>query len=178
MARIFTKLASFTAVLFCLIWGCSNCGQSTKPPPSSSARTAGARMDQAKKKKLIESVSSQESPEVVSIDRFFDGNNDQGSIGCNLVDHPGIDRFRSILTSLAKREDVVDVYAQISELDPGDDSWPFSETVLVVGTISPEELGKILLPLEPDEIGTGKEFGARSDFIEKQRAPVLAAWWD
>ena len=31
--------------------------------------------------------------QVVGIDRFFDGNDDLGSIGCNLDPHPGIARF-------------------------------------------------------------------------------------
>lgn len=135
-------------------------------------------MDEGKKTQLVQSLSSQPEPQVVPVAQFFDGNDDPGSIGCNLLDHPGVERFREILTGLENREDVQAVFAQISEVDPGEDCWPFADTVLVVGTISPEELSQALSPLKPDEIGTGQEFAAHSEFLSNQQAPVLAAWWD
>ena len=42
------------------------------------------------------------------------------------------------------RADVEAIYARISELDPGPDSWPFSDTVIVFGKLSVEELRAIL----------------------------------
>lgn len=135
-------------------------------------------MDTGKRNRLIESLASQPEPQLVPIQQFFDGNDDLGSIGCNLMEHPGIDAFRTILLNLLGRDDVVDVLAQICELDPGEDAWPFADTVLVVGTISREELAAILAPLQPDEIGSGSEFGAPVSFVEAQPAPVFAAWWD
>lgn len=135
-------------------------------------------MDASKKAKLITSLSSQPEPQVVPIAQFFDGNDDLGSIGCNLIEHPGVDRFCEILTDLSRRDDVEAVFCQISELDPGEGCWSFADTVFVVGTISPEQLRQLLSPLQPDEIGTGEEFGASSDFLNKQQAPVLAVWWD
>ena len=135
-------------------------------------------MDEVKKAELIESLSSQDPPQIVPITRFFDGNDDLGSIGCNLIEHPGIDQFRETLVGLLNRADVDAVFTQIAELDPGEGCWPFANTVLVVGTIPAEELKHVLSPLQPDEVGTGKEFGAPPDFLKKQQAPVLAAWWD
>lgn len=146
----------------------------TSPPINNGGHT----VDESKKKALVESLSTQAEPYVVSIKRFFDGNNDMGSIGCNLIQHPGIDRFRNILTDLLRRDDVEAVFAQISELDPGEGSWPFSDTVLVVGEISPDELRKIVSPLEPDEIGAGEEYGAPHEFLKKYHSPVYAVWWD
>lgn len=37
---------------------------------------------------------------------FFDGNDDLGSIGCNLSDHPGIEAFRDTFARLLARPDV------------------------------------------------------------------------
>ena len=54
----------------------------------------------------------------------FDGNDDAGSIGCNLTEHPGMNVFRDVLTGLLRRSDVQAVYAQIAELDAGEDCWP------------------------------------------------------
>src|SRR6058998_865718 len=130
-------------------------------------------MDIAKRNKLIEELAKQGAPQVVSIERFFDGNDDPGSIGCNLRDHPGIDHFRATLIALARRGDVEGVYARIAELAPGEGCWPFTDTVFVVGTISLTELAKILAPLQPDEVGPGEHFGIPPLIIERHRAPVM-----
>ncbi len=43
---------------------------------------------------------------VVSLELFFEGNDDPGSIGCNLTDHPGVDRFYAVLRGIRDRPDV------------------------------------------------------------------------
>ena len=138
----------------------------------------GVAMDDAKCRALKSELGSQPEPQIVSIARFFDGNDDIGSIGCNLLEHPGIDRFREVLTGVLQRPDVEAVYARIWELDPGDDCWPFTDTIFIVGTIALDELRGILAPLEPDEIDSGEVFGTPPSITAKHHAPVLAAWWD
>lgn len=135
-------------------------------------------MDASKRKRLIEELSQQEKWPVVSIDRFFDGNDDLGSIGCNLDEHPGIDVFRDTLVGLTKRADVEAVYAHIAEIDPGEGCWPFTDTVFVAGSISANQLEKLLEPLVPDEIGPACEFGVPESVSGKHSVPILAAWWD
>ena len=117
-------------------------------------------------------------PQIVSIARFFDGNDDLGSIGCNLMEHPGVDKFREVLTGLLRRPDVSAVYAQISELDPGEGSWPFADTVIVVGTIAAEELREVLGVLEPDEIGKAESFGVSPSIAKEHNSMARAAWWN
>ena len=51
-------------------------------------------MDETKCKALKAELAAQSEPQIVSIERFFDGNDDLGSIGCNLMEHPGVDTFR------------------------------------------------------------------------------------
>jgi hypothetical protein len=135
-------------------------------------------MDMEKCSALKAELSSQPEPEILPIDRFFDGNDDLGSIGCNLIDHPGIDRFREVLVGLTQRPDVVAVYALISELDPGQGSWPFTDTIAVVGAISQSDLEQIVAPLEPDEVGPARSFRVPASILEKHKAPVSVVWWD
>jgi hypothetical protein len=135
-------------------------------------------MDQTKCTALKSDLMGQPEPQVVSIARFFDGNDDTASIGCNLPEHPGIDAFREVLTGILQRPDVEAVYARISELDTGDGCWPFSDTVFVVGTITHDELRDILEPLQPDEVDSGDSFGIPPRITQDHDAPVLAAWWD
>ena len=101
-------------------------------------------MDHAKCVALKLELSSQPEPQIVPIEAFFDGNDDIASIGCNLLQHPGIQAFRTTLSGLLTRSDVKAVYAQISELDPGENCWPFANAVLVLGSIRPEELQTIV----------------------------------
>ncbi|MDB5347021.1 MAG: hypothetical protein JWP89_5398 [Schlesneria sp.] len=135
-------------------------------------------MDSQKCQALKGELERQGENPLVSIDQFFDGNDDLGSIGCNLAEHPGMEVFRDVLTGLLERDDVEGVYALIYEIDPGEDSWPFTDTILVVGAISEEELRAIVTPLDPDEIGTAEEFGVPAAIIESHRSPILGVWWD
>jgi hypothetical protein len=134
-------------------------------------------MDATKRQKLKADLSGSEAP-MVAVERFFDGNEDEASIGCNLAEHPGIDTFRTVLLGLTKRPDVESVYALIAEVDPGEEYWPFTDTILVVGSIPAEELASLLSELEPDEVGAAEDFGIPEELLAKCGAPVLAVWWD
>ncbi len=135
-------------------------------------------MDEVKCTLLKAELIAQTAPQIVSIERFFDGNDDLGSIGCNLTEHPGIDTFRNVLVGLLSRHDIKAVYAQISELDPGDGCWAFTDTIFVVGTISINELNSILSLLEPNEVCSGEQFGIPSFIQQKHQEPVSVVWWD
>ena len=118
------------------------------------------------------------SPPFVSIERFFDGNQDQGSIGCNLLPHPGLSAFREVLVGLTRRRDVEAVYAQVAEIDPGAGLWPFADTVFVVGTITVSELARLLEPLHPDEVASSDDVRIPPRMREGHGGRVLYAWWD
>jgi hypothetical protein len=135
-------------------------------------------MDDAKCEALKADFSDQPEPQVVPIAHFFDGNDDLGSIGCNLDPHPGIERFRTVLTGLLARPDVKAVYAQISELDPGEGSWPFTDTVLVAGTIPANALRQAVEVLQPDEVCAADQFGVSPSIGERHASPVMVIWWD
>ena len=135
-------------------------------------------MDDTKCKALKDELAAQPEPQIVAAERFFDGNDDPGSIGCNLDEHPGVDAFRDVFAGLLRRPDVQAVYAQISELDPGDGCWPFTDTVLVAGTISADDLREAVSSLQPDEVGDAAQFGVSPAIGKKHGTPVLAVWWD
>ena len=134
------------------------------------------RLDHTKSRVLKDEFADRPGPLVVPIERFFDGNDDLGSIGCNLIPHPGIDVFRDVLVGLLQRPDVEAVYARIAELDPGDDCWPFSDTVLVFGRISDNALAAAVRLLEPDEVGLGNELDP--GIADLHDSPMRVVWWD
>jgi hypothetical protein len=127
----------------------------------------GLSMDLTKCRALKTRLGPDSYGQAVPIVEFFDGNDDLGSIGCNLAPPPGVDAFREVLTGVLRRPDVEAVYAQISELDPGEESWPFTDTVLVAGKISAVDLRSAVSSLHPDEVG---ELGSIWRFIVHRRA--------
>jgi hypothetical protein len=135
-------------------------------------------MNNTKCTNLKAELAAEPEPQIVSVQQFFDGNDDPGSIGCNLMDHPGVATFRDILAGLLHRPDVLAVYAYISELDPGEGCWPFTDTILVVGMIPAGELRDIVSTLEPDEVLSVEDFGISSSIVERHDFPILVVWWD
>ena len=133
-------------------------------------------MDDSKCNALKADLGDQEEPQKIPIERFFDGNDDAASIGCNLIEcPPGIEVFRDVLTGLLGRPDVQAVYAQIAELDPGEGSWPFTDTVVVIGNISRDDLSKAVSILQPTDIGSDRDF---SELAQKHGGRALVLWWD
>ncbi len=137
-------------------------------------------MNFAKCRALKAELETADEPALVAAERFFDGNEDEASIGCNLAKHPGIPRFREVLTGLARRPDVRSVHLVISDPDPGEEYWPFSDLVLVAGEISDLELRRTLSPLKPDEVLPAAEgdFGVPDDVLARLGPRVLAARWE
>jgi hypothetical protein len=133
-------------------------------------------MNLTKCNSLKEDFYRQSKPWIVSVTRFFDGNDDASSIGWNVDPYPGIDAFRDLLTGLLRRPDVEAVYAVLDELDLSEDVWPSTDLFFVVGTISPDELRNILNPLGPYEI-CPVQFAVPEIIKQKHRVPVVAARW-
>ena len=136
-------------------------------------------MDTTKRRQLLERLAQQAPPRLVLIEQFFDGNDDPASIGCNLIDHPGIHEFNTKLDEIARHPDVKEIYVQIAELNPGDDYWPFADTLYILGTRPADVLRNELAHLQPDTV----ELAASDDIPDRIRrhyegAPVVIVWWD
>ena len=135
-------------------------------------------MDLNKCEDLKRDLAAIPEPIFVPIDRFFDGNDDPGSIGCNLTDHPGVETFRDILVGLVGRDDVEAVYARIAELDPGAGCWAFTDTIYVVGEIPAADLQRLLAPLQPDEVGLAEPGDLPPMSADRNPSQIFCAWWD
>lgn len=84
---------------------------------------------------------------LVSLELFFEGNNDWGAIGYNLPDSVAPQEFYQILRPIRDRDDVADILIEVSDLeDP--DGWPSTDTIWVVTSMTREELDELI----PDKI--------------------------
>lgn len=118
--------------------------------------------------------------DAIPIDEFFDGNDDSGSIGCNLDDHPGIETFSKYVLSLKNLEGVKEIFVLVSELDPGEENWPFTDTLCIVGDIDPKVVEKTLSPIQPNEVYRVGFFSPShlKSIAKSKDAPLVVVWWD
>jgi hypothetical protein len=140
-------------------------------------------VDKGKRAQLIATARAQGYPAsngrvVVTRSQFFDGNDDSGSIGCNLPNHPGVAAFAATLEWIEHMDGVAGVYLAITEIDETYDSiWPFTDTALFVTRLPASAFEGVLRPLEPDEIARSQEA-----FVNPPAMPegyyVVHAWWD
>jgi len=150
--------------------------------PAPEMRSVGRilMIEPAKRERLLRLIRAQpeygDGRALVTVSEFFDGNDDLGSIGCNLSDHPGVDHFRQVLSDIEDRSDVEEVWMQIYDLEEGE--WPFSENVLIIGKVPTSEIARLSESLQPSEISE-----LQMEWIPA-RAKHLAGlnyinlWWD
>ena len=136
--------------------------------------------DAAKRSALLRLIMSQaeyrNGRALVTVEEFFGGNEDLGSLGCNLTEHPGLNHFRRVLESISNRSDVDEIWLQIYDCEEGD--WPFSENVLVFGNISDSEVQQLAESLQPSEVSemTMEWKPSRAQNLAGRRYVNL--WWD
>jgi hypothetical protein len=117
---------------------------------------------------------------LVTLEEFFEGNNDPASIGYNLPDPPSPRDFYQLLLGLRKRPEVNNVLVEVKDLeDP--DGWPSCDTIWIITTASAKDV-RPWFPerFAPDDVLDG--FEASSTPIEKYEVPkgsrAIGAWYD
>ena len=140
-------------------------------------------MDKVKRAQLIAAIRAVESPSrsqrvLVSRSQFFDGNDDPGSIGCNLTKHPGVGAFDKVFDQIEHTEGVSGVYLAISEVDETyDDIWPFTDTALIATCLAPSTFEAVLRRLSPDSIAPSQESFSNPPVIS-EGYQLVSVWWD
>ncbi|MBW3636048.1 MAG: hypothetical protein KY445_06225 [Armatimonadetes bacterium] len=152
-----------------------------KPKPQLEVKTSDASLRRHLMDKIKQQQIKNEAAPVVSLDDFFKGNEDYGSIGCNLTPAIGPQIFYEQLKALRSRPDVQDILVQISntnEDDPDSLMWPFSDQIYILTSASGEEVAKWLAPLRPDEVEPAHiNARVRTSDLESD-VEIYRAWWD
>jgi hypothetical protein len=114
---------------------------------------------------------------LLSLAEFFDGNNEIGSIGCNLLPTPDPKDFYELFRAIALRSDVADVRVQVTQFDVPE--WPFSDTVYVMTTATDEEvMGWFPASMKPDETWGGFVEQAYEPYVVPDGMHPIGCWWD
>ncbi|MEZ4223538.1 MAG: hypothetical protein R3B13_21500 [Polyangiaceae bacterium] len=115
---------------------------------------------------------------LLTLSEFFDGNDVDGSIGCNLNPMPTPSQMRAVLERILGRPDVADVLIQVSMFD--DPQWPFSDTIWVITNASPDDLqGWFPEQFKPDEVWEGWQDGTLYEpYVVPQGTRPLGVFFD
>lgn len=117
---------------------------------------------------------------LLTLEEFFEGNDFEGSIGCNLMSEPEPKQFYDLLREIRHRPDVCDIRIQITCVDDPGKDWPFSDTIWIITSAPLDEI-RALFPddLAPDDIWEGWTNGVRFESCDVAHgySPV-AVWFD
>ena len=138
-------------------------------------------MDVDKRNALVERIGDVNNRNanlpLVTLETFFEGNDDGGSIWCNLEAAPEPQQVFSVLDAIRQRNDVADVRILITQYDGGDE-WPFSDTIYFITRGSPEDVESWL----GETYAADEVYLADLDHAEPYEVPegmnIVAAWWD
>lgn len=117
---------------------------------------------------------------LVTLEEFFEGNDDRGSIGYNFYpDQPKPAEFYALFKSIRDREDVADVRVEVSQQEMPDE-WPSTDTVWVFTSASLDAVATWLgQRFQADELWDGW-----TDNIIREKVEVpsghrpVGIWWD
>ena len=116
---------------------------------------------------------------VVSLELFFDGNDDWGSIGYNLPDQIAPQQFHAILQSIRDRNEVADVLIEVKDLeDP--DGWPATDTIWVITSLQRDQLDELIPEnIKPDDwLSYPPKSGAMDPLTIPANMQALGIWYD
>lgn len=116
---------------------------------------------------------------IVSLEDFFVGNDDGGSIWCNLLSEPEPNYVFKTLLDIRDKPDVADVKIMITQFDGGVDEWPFSDTIIFITSATIEQIQNHLGEDNcPDEIGLDTELTQSPSLNIPQNMKAIVGWWD
>ena len=113
-------------------------------------------MDQDKQHAFVQMVRSRggDTGQVaVTVDEFFDGNDDTQSIAAHATHQPSLTTIRRVLEGLRAHPAVHDVYLEVEQLkfpQYPDGSWPYANNVAVVARLGAHELDELAVEAAPD----------------------------
>lgn len=137
-------------------------------------------MDLLKRDALLEKVGHlDEAPGVVSLEDFFIGNDDGGSVWCNVPNPVSPGRVFDILGGLRERDDVADVVMLVTQYDGGADEWPFSDTIYIITAAATAE---VLSWLDRDYVPDEYWLATKPEELRMLNIPTgmhaVGLWWD
>jgi hypothetical protein len=127
--------------------------------------------------KKITKAGFPKSEVVVTVDEFFEGNTDGGSIGANLYpEQPSLKTFSDTFKTMLASDKVESIFIRIADAE--DTEWFYTDTVYVVGDATKDEVTEMLKGLQPTEIYSDWMYGKPVNIAGFTRKNIYSVWWD
>ncbi len=138
-------------------------------------------MDIEKRNALVVALGDLDAPDnyndYVSLEAFFDGNDDPGSMWCNLDEPPDTaDETYRFLRSIRERHDVADILVRVIQVEDGE--WPFSDSVVIVTDESGMTVRSWFEKYPPDEVFEEDDAEYLSALGHPDTSKAIRLWWD
>ncbi len=126
-------------------------------------------------------VNDRDTPHpLVTLEEFFEGNDDFGSIGGNFYpEQPAPAEFYAFFRAIREKPNVADVRVQVTQHDTPEE-WPFSDTIWIITSASPETVTAWFgQRFAADEIFPSLHTDRRYESISvPEGMNVIGVWWD
>ncbi|MEQ1694619.1 MAG: hypothetical protein ABL901_02160 [Hyphomicrobiaceae bacterium] len=140
-------------------------------------------MDTSRRDALIQAMEAAERTGdgflLVSLDDFFVGNDQFGSICPHVIPQPHPSEVFAVFEAIRQNTSVGGVYVMPTQIDRYDE-WPFSDTIWIITSLSLAQLEAMIpmnfLPSEWLE-GWPTHFKCQERFVPEGMRPI-AAWYD
>lgn len=115
---------------------------------------------------------------VLSLEEFFEGNDDPGSIGYNLNPPVGPQHFYQLLKGIRDRPDVADVLVEVTQHEAPAE-WPSSDTIWVITSAAPDEVQEWMGDCYGDDVYDGwVSDRTREPYQIPPSMRAVGIWWD
>ena len=116
---------------------------------------------------------------LVTLEEFFEGNADYGSIGYNFYPQPAPSEFYAAFLKIRSRPDVADVRVQVNDQIESED-WPSTDTIWIITSAIPDEVQSWLEDrFKADDVIVGfPGFLALEPYIVPEGMQAIGIWYD
>jgi hypothetical protein len=167
--------------LFLALTSCQNNSTSDKKMETTIDKT---KRDQLVKKYDLLKFPKIKQPVLLTVDEFFDGNNDEASIAPNLETKQPMKEYYKILKGLADNPKTIDAFAELKDVmiyDNGqldDNEWFYTDIIYLIGDLTKEEIKEATKSLQPDKVEYDMENRIKGLSEKYKDKNVVYVWWD
>ena len=180
--KILSKIFPIITFLTILLMSCQN-------NHSTIENKMQTTIDKVKRDKLVQKYDLLKFPNInqpvlLSIDEFFDGNNDEASFAPNVENKLPMSTYYKILKSLSQHPKTIATFVELKDVmiyDNGqlhDDEWFYTDIVYFVTDLTKEEIKEATKSLQPDEVEYDTEHEIKGLNEKYKDKNIVYVWWD
>lgn len=171
------------------LWSCGNTERQQTTSDLISQNALTFEIDKNKRDALVLKYDllnfpNYTTPIFLTLDEFFNGNNDDASIAPNLDTKLKVSEYYKTLKNIENDKDIQGAYAELKDVmiyennQLNDNEWFYTDVIYFIGELTKEEIAKRVKKLQPDEVeyivderlsGLSKEYKGKK---------IVYVWWD